>query len=365
VRKKLLDMQQEYLIELEDAVVAAKQPNGQVKLNQLFHPARFGAASGALWGTLVGLIFMMPLVGTAIGAAGGAIGGALTDAGINDQFMKDAAQALQSGNAALFLLIRKMTTDKVLEALQGVGGVVMRTSFDHTKEEALRKALADHAAGSSGPGRQRSDDVFGHNRGARRPARVIGDQWWHALDELAVRELRRIGGPTPASAQLGYLLECVFRGWPIVRGADARLGASVRHDRQMPKFVQKATPSRHQLALTPCRLIPPLAGFRLDWLHKRGAWRSFNKPEGRPGQKSIRAQKGVDFRAERSVSVVARLDPLALRILPRWPCGHCGGSAVTAHDAVATLEILKCRTAKRPNGLSLRALTPARKAPPN
>ena len=30
VRKKLLDMQQEYLIELEDAVVAVKQPNGQV-----------------------------------------------------------------------------------------------------------------------------------------------------------------------------------------------------------------------------------------------------------------------------------------------------------------------------------------------
>jgi uncharacterized membrane protein len=152
VRKKLLDMQQEYLIELEDAVVAVKQPNGQVKLNQLFHPARFGAASGALWGTLIGLIFMVPLVGTAVGAASGAIGGALTDAGIKDQFMKDAAQALQSGNAALFLLIRKMTTDKVLEALQGVGGTVMRTSFDHTKEEALRKALADQAAGASGPG---------------------------------------------------------------------------------------------------------------------------------------------------------------------------------------------------------------------
>jgi uncharacterized membrane protein len=72
--------------------------------------------------------------------------------------MKDAAQALQSGNAALFLLIRKMTTDKVLEALESVGGTVMRTSFDHTKEEALRKALADHAAGSSGPG---SDAVAG------------------------------------------------------------------------------------------------------------------------------------------------------------------------------------------------------------
>jgi uncharacterized membrane protein len=151
VRQKLLDMQREYLIELGDAVVAVKQPNGRVKLNQLYHPAAAGAAGGALWGTLIGMLFLMPLAGTALGAAAGALGGAMTDAGIEDQFMKDAAQTLQSGNAALFLLIRKMTTDKVLAALQGVGGTVMRTSFDHTKEEALRQALAAHAAANPAP----------------------------------------------------------------------------------------------------------------------------------------------------------------------------------------------------------------------
>jgi uncharacterized membrane protein len=146
VRKKLLDMQQEYLIELGDAVIAVKQPNGQVKLNQLFHPTAAGAAGGALWGTLIGMLFLMPLAGTALGAAAGALGGALTDVGIDDSFMKEAAQSLQSGNAALFLLIRKMTADKVLAELQGVGGTVLRTSFDHTKEEALRQALAAHTA---------------------------------------------------------------------------------------------------------------------------------------------------------------------------------------------------------------------------
>jgi uncharacterized membrane protein len=146
VRNKLLEMQKEYLIELDDAVIAVKQPNGRVKLNQLFHPTAAGAAGGALWGTLIGMLFLMPLAGTALGAAAGALGGALTDAGIEDRFMKDVAQSLQSGNSALFLLIRKMTADKVLAALQGVGGTVMRTSFDHTKEEALRQALAAHTA---------------------------------------------------------------------------------------------------------------------------------------------------------------------------------------------------------------------------
>ncbi len=35
-----------------------------------------------------------------------------------------------------------MTADKVLADLKGAGGKVLRTSFDETKEEALRAALA-------------------------------------------------------------------------------------------------------------------------------------------------------------------------------------------------------------------------------
>jgi uncharacterized membrane protein len=151
VRQKLLDMQQEYLVEIADAVIAVKQPNGRVKLNQLFNPTASGAVSGTFWGALIGFIFLMPLAGAAIGAASGALGGALTDVGINDRFMKDAAQSLQSGQATLFLLIRKMTTDKVLAALQGEGGTVIRTSFDESKEEELRAALATHAASAPPP----------------------------------------------------------------------------------------------------------------------------------------------------------------------------------------------------------------------
>jgi len=52
-----------------------------------------------------------------------------------------ANEALKPGMAGLFLLIRKMTTDKVLEDLKGVGDTVIRTSFDHAKEEALKAAL--------------------------------------------------------------------------------------------------------------------------------------------------------------------------------------------------------------------------------
>ncbi len=119
VRQKLLDLQPEYLIELDDAVIAVKQPSGRIKLDQLFHPAATGAAYGTLWGAIIGLLFMVPVAGAILGAASGALGGALTDVGINDRFMKGVAKTIGSGNAVLFLLIRKMTTDKVLADLKG------------------------------------------------------------------------------------------------------------------------------------------------------------------------------------------------------------------------------------------------------
>ena len=144
VREMLLAMQEEYLIDLGDAVVAVKDDRGRVKLNQLFQPVAQDAVSGMLWGSLIGLLFMMPLAG----AASGALGGRLADLCINDAFMRQASRTLQSGNAALFLLIRKMTTDKVLAALHGAGSTVMRSSFDETKEEALRAALAGVRAAS-------------------------------------------------------------------------------------------------------------------------------------------------------------------------------------------------------------------------
>jgi hypothetical protein len=93
----------------------------------------------------------MPLFGAAVGAASGALGGALTDYGINDPFMKDLAASIQPGNAALFVLIRRMTADKVLEDLRGSGGVVLKTSLDHSKEQALRDALTAAQASTPAP----------------------------------------------------------------------------------------------------------------------------------------------------------------------------------------------------------------------
>ncbi|WP_445219634.1 DUF1269 domain-containing protein [Bradyrhizobium sp. Pa8] len=145
VRQRLLELQKEYLISLGDAVIAVKTDSGNIKLNQLVNTTAMGAATGSFWGLLIGMIFLNPIVGVALGAASGALGGALTDFGIDDAFMKELATTLEPGNAALFVLIKNMTADKVLKEIKDAGGIVLKTSLDETKEQILRDALAKAA----------------------------------------------------------------------------------------------------------------------------------------------------------------------------------------------------------------------------
>jgi uncharacterized membrane protein len=143
VRLTLMRLQKDYLIDLEDAVVAVKKEDGKVKLNQIHHLAASGAVGGGFWGLLIGLLFLHPLLGLAVGAGTGAVAGALTDVGINDDFMKELASNLKPGSSALFVLVRKATPDKVMEELQGVGGRVLRTSLSREDEQKLQAALTD------------------------------------------------------------------------------------------------------------------------------------------------------------------------------------------------------------------------------
>ena len=141
VRTALRKMQQDYLIDLEDAVVAVKNNEGKVKLHQMYNLTAMGAVSGGFWGTLIGLIFLNPLLGLAAGAGAGAVSGALTDVGINNDFMKDWPGSFKNGTSLLFVLVRKVTADKVLEQLQGTGGKVVKTSLTHEQEAKLQAAL--------------------------------------------------------------------------------------------------------------------------------------------------------------------------------------------------------------------------------
>lgn len=145
VRLMLWKMQKEYLIDLEDAVVAEKNAKGKVKLHQAVNLTAAGAASGGFWGALIGLIFLNPLLGLAVGATAGAVSGALTDVGINDKFMKELASTLHPESSVLFVLVRSASPDRVLEELKGTGGTILKTSLSHENEAKLQEALSASA----------------------------------------------------------------------------------------------------------------------------------------------------------------------------------------------------------------------------
>src|SRR3954465_9657497 len=144
VVSNLGDAQKAHLIELDDMVIAERRGDGKIKLHQP-SLAGVGAAGGAMWGGLIGLIFLAPLVGMAIGAASGAAAGAMSDAGVDDKFMKDLGSKLEPGGAAVIGLVRQANMEKILAEVK-IPGEVIQTSLSSDSEEALRDALAKAGA---------------------------------------------------------------------------------------------------------------------------------------------------------------------------------------------------------------------------
>ncbi|WP_296808763.1 DUF1269 domain-containing protein [Thiocapsa sp.] len=143
LRAELGKMQKAYLIDMEDVVIVTKDDSGKVKLHQAVNLSAVGAVGGGFWGMLIGLVFLNPLLGAAVGAGAGALSGKFSDIGINDDFMKGLAQNFQPGCSAVFILVRKVTADKVLEGLAEFKGKgkVLQTSLEKDQEESLKAFL--------------------------------------------------------------------------------------------------------------------------------------------------------------------------------------------------------------------------------
>lgn len=143
MRAALAKMQKQYLLEMEDAVVVTRDEKGKTKLHQAVSLTAAGAVSGGFWGMLIGLLFLNPLLGAAIGAGAGALSGKFTDIGLDDKMMKDIGNSLKPGSSALFVLLRNVTADKVLDGLKQFAGKgkVFQTSLDKDDEKTLREAL--------------------------------------------------------------------------------------------------------------------------------------------------------------------------------------------------------------------------------
>jgi len=145
MRERLLTLQKQQLLQIDDAAIMSKDANGKPKLEQLHNLAGAGALGGAFWGMLFGLLFFIPILGLAVGAAAGALAGSMSDVGIDDKFIKQVGESITPGTAALFLLVSNVTVDKVLDQIKDIKFEVLQTNLSNEQENQLRSALGQSA----------------------------------------------------------------------------------------------------------------------------------------------------------------------------------------------------------------------------
>jgi uncharacterized membrane protein len=141
----LKQMQQEYLIELQDIAWVTKNQEGTMNLHQGTRLIGGGAAGGALWGFLFGLLFLDPLTGMAVGAATGALAGKLADYGIDDTWIKEVANAIPLGGSALLVMARNTNAERALPEMAKFDGRMIRTNLTSRQQQALEDALQPNA----------------------------------------------------------------------------------------------------------------------------------------------------------------------------------------------------------------------------
>ncbi len=139
--RTIASLKKQELITLSDAATVVRKKDGKPKIKQANNLVGAGALGGAFWGMLFGFIFLMPWLGLAIGAIGGAIAGKFSDIGIDDNFIKEVGATIAPGQSALFMMVERMTEDRVLPELQKLNPTLLRTNLSTEDEAKLKEAF--------------------------------------------------------------------------------------------------------------------------------------------------------------------------------------------------------------------------------
>lgn len=167
VLNELLSMNDDWVVDLHDAVAVYRDFNGKLRVDQSYQMTTGqGAALGGLWGLLIGATLAIPFTGgasaaaaagaIAAGAAGGtALGAGLgaidaeswkDEFGIPEDFVQQVSVLIQPGDSAIYAILRVGNPDIVAEQFRGYGGTILRTTLSPDQQAEVEKALSKSAA---------------------------------------------------------------------------------------------------------------------------------------------------------------------------------------------------------------------------
>ncbi len=139
--EKLAQMQKDMIVQLEDAAQVVRDPDGKPHVKHGHRLVGAGAMGGAFWGMLFGLLFFMPFLGMALGAGMGALFGKLGKTGLDSRVLEQMGDAVPPGKAGWFLIIKQLTEDKFMAAVEGTNAKLVRSNLSVEQEEELRQAF--------------------------------------------------------------------------------------------------------------------------------------------------------------------------------------------------------------------------------
>ena len=162
VLSELRKLDDNWTIDLEDAVSAYRTDDGQLRIDQSVQATRGqGADFGVLVGGMLGALIAAPFTGrmsavaaaTAMGAgaATGGLAGAGVGAedatdfknryGISDDFIDQVGRVINAGESAVFVLLRTGQPDVVIAKFRGYGGRILRTNLTLPQAASVQREL--------------------------------------------------------------------------------------------------------------------------------------------------------------------------------------------------------------------------------
>ena len=159
---QLQDLQENWALELDDAVAAYRTDDGRLRIDQSVNPTgKEGGAMGGVIGAMLGALLAAPFTGGAsVAAAATAIGASAVGAGtlgaaagaddamsfkdqygISDDFVKDVGGLIQPGDSAVFAEIRTNDPQAIAERFRGYGGKILRTTLPADKAAKIQDTI--------------------------------------------------------------------------------------------------------------------------------------------------------------------------------------------------------------------------------
>ncbi len=167
VLNQLQGMDEDWSVDLHDAVAVYRDYNGKLRVDQSFQMTTGeGAGWGGLWGSLIGATLAIPFTGGASAAvaagaiAAGALGGGALGAGagaldaswwkdefgIPDDFVKNVGAMILPGDSAVYALLRTPNPDVVMDQFRGYGGTILSTTLSRDQQKKVERVLDAKAA---------------------------------------------------------------------------------------------------------------------------------------------------------------------------------------------------------------------------